>query len=94
VELDDFRMGGRRVRAAVAKYPEASRASWRELKSTPTVYCIAGRSWSCGAVPGILRDGTATSDEVADIYTIQDGEVPSMHATTDVEARLLDQEHS
>lgn len=83
-EPDSFPNGGRRRgRAAVADYLRASRAMWRELSSTPTVYRRADRIVALHEVRGTLLDGTAHTNVVADVFTFRAGRVVDMTAYAD-----------
>lgn len=89
VEPDDFPGGGRRVGpGAVAEYLAASYASWQTFASEPTATCVGGRVVVRHAVSGVLADGTPHAVVVADVFTVRDGAVVAMSATTDVEAAL------
>lgn len=87
VEPEEFPNGGRRQGpAAVAEYLRASRAGWSELRSERTAHRRGDDVAIVHHVTGTLLDGTAQEVLVADVFTVEDGRVVRMHASTDVTA--------
>lgn len=72
----------------MAEYLQASRSAWRQLTSTRTAHRVGERIVVVHAVSGTLQDGSSAEATVADVYTLRDGAVISMEATTDIEAAL------
>ncbi|HEY0454464.1 nuclear transport factor 2 family protein [Actinophytocola sp.] len=84
VEPDEFPMGGRRVGpAAVAEYLRASHASWSSLRSSPTASRRGADIVVVHHVEGELADGTPHAATVADVFTVEDGQVVRMRAYAD-----------
>ncbi|HXF32507.1 MAG TPA: nuclear transport factor 2 family protein [Solirubrobacterales bacterium] len=81
VEPVSFPNGGRRVGpAAVAEYLEASRASWKHLTSEPTATRVGQEIVVVHRLHGILRDGTPSEVEVADVFRFREGRIGRMRA--------------
>ncbi|MFF5228485.1 nuclear transport factor 2 family protein, partial [Dactylosporangium sp. NPDC000521] len=84
VEPDEFPGGGHhRGPAAVAAYLRSSYDSWGELHSEPVAHRRGDQIVIVHRVWGTLRDGTAASATVADVFTVEDGKVVLMMAYAD-----------
>ncbi|HEY2298731.1 MAG TPA: nuclear transport factor 2 family protein [Jatrophihabitans sp.] len=84
IEPLEFPNGGRRVgRAAVFEYLQSSRASWRELRSTPAVSRRGERIVAVHHIEGVLVDGTPHEATVADVFTVRGEQVVHMKAYAD-----------
>jgi ketosteroid isomerase-like protein len=84
VEPDEFPDGGAHLgRDAVRRYLEASRSTWRELRSVATVTRRGERIIAEHHLEGVLPDGTAHQATVADVFTLRDGLVVHMQAYAD-----------
>ena len=83
-EPDEFPNGGRRHGPeAVADYLRASRASWSEMVSERTAHRRGDKIVIIHHVCGRLVDGTANDVTVADVFTVENGQVVKMTAYAD-----------
>jgi ketosteroid isomerase-like protein len=81
IEPDEFPNGGRHDgRAAVARYLAESYAGWRDVRSMPTAYRRGAQIVVEHHLEGTLLDGTPRSLTVADVFTVEDGQVVHMQA--------------
>ncbi|MPZ84954.1 MAG: DUF4440 domain-containing protein [Actinophytocola sp.] len=84
IEPAEFPLGGRRVGpAAVAEYLRASHAGWTRFTSTPTATRRGPDIVVVHHVEGELADGTPHAATVADVFTVQSGQVVRMRAYAD-----------
>jgi ketosteroid isomerase-like protein len=84
VEPEEFPNGGpHRGAAAVHEYLSASYAVWRELHSEPVAHRRGGTVVIVHHAHGVLTDGSALDITVADVFTVRDGRIVSMHAYAD-----------
>jgi ketosteroid isomerase-like protein len=84
VEPDEFPGGGRREGpAAVADYLRASRSTWAELVSRPTPFRRGDKIVIVHHVSGRMHDGSTPVVAVADVFTVEDGQVVRMKAYAD-----------
>jgi ketosteroid isomerase-like protein len=84
IEPDEFPGGGRYDGpAAVAGYLRASRESWEELVSEPTAHRRGDRIVVAHHVRGRTRDGRLHENTVADVFTVERGQVVHMQAYAD-----------
>jgi ketosteroid isomerase-like protein len=84
IEPDEFPNGGRHVGpAAVGNYLRQSRAMWSEFTSTPTAFGRGRRIVVFHHVTGMLQDGAAHENTVADVFTVEDGLVTHLQAYAD-----------
>jgi ketosteroid isomerase-like protein len=84
IEPDEFPNGGRRRGPdAVAEYLRESRASWSEMVSEPTAHRRGDKIVVVHHVSGRLVDGTPGDVTVADVFTVENGQVVKMTAYAD-----------
>ncbi|MGW3041024.1 nuclear transport factor 2 family protein [Kitasatospora sp. NPDC001159] len=84
VEPEDFPNGGPHHGAdAVHEYLSASYAMWSELHSEPVAYRSGEHVVIVHHVHGVLADGNPSGITAADVFTVRDGRIVSMHAYAD-----------
>jgi ketosteroid isomerase-like protein len=84
IEPPEFPDGGRYVGPdAVAAYLRASRARWAVLTSTPTARRRGDQIVVVHNVRGRLLDGTHVDNTVADVFSVENGQVRRMQAYAD-----------
>jgi ketosteroid isomerase-like protein len=84
IEPEEFPDGGRRKGpTAVAEYLRNSRARWSELVSKPTPHRRGDDIVIIHQVCGRLTDGSPYEVTVADVFTVQHGQVVRMKAYAD-----------
>ncbi|MFF2077989.1 nuclear transport factor 2 family protein [Kitasatospora sp. NPDC058162] len=84
VEPEEFPNGGvHSGRDAVHKYLSASYAMWSELHSEPAAYRRGADVVIVHHVHGTLTDDSPLDLTAADVFTLRDGRVVTMHAYAD-----------
>jgi ketosteroid isomerase-like protein len=84
VEPASFLNGGRRRgRGAVERYFVESRALWAEIVAEPVAHAMGSAIVVVVHVVGRLTDGRAVDATVADVFTVEDGQITTMMAYAD-----------
>jgi ketosteroid isomerase-like protein len=84
IEPASFLNGGQRHgRAAVAQYFRESKTLWATLESHPTPYRAAHAVVMVVHVNGRLVDGRTVDATVADVFTVENGQITRMVAYAD-----------